>query len=156
MAASMKYRILISTGLGLLTFLFITAKWHVVADYYGEADCNFVLSGFPLPYIVDWGIISRFGNSGDTAINALSLTIDIVFYVALVFGVTFVRGKIFTQPTQAMKVLSTVLCVVGVACTGYYFWMVISTGDLHPWFENGYRLKAVEFMNADEIFKNMK
>lgn len=153
---AMKFRVMLSVGIGLLLFLFVPVKWLVVADYAGEPACNFVLSGFPLPYIVDWGIISRFGNSGDTAVSYLNLSVDVLFYIGLTFGVTFLRGKVYTQPSQAMKVTSVILCVAGLICFAGSLWLMLTFGDLHSWFQNGYTVETVEFFSADGIFRNMK
>ena len=150
------YRILFSIGLGSLLFIFLTAKWLVTANYSGEANCNFILSGFPLPYMVDWGIISHFGNSGDTAISFMNLSVDILFYVALTFAITFIRKKVFSQPTTAMKTISVLLSVAGIAFCSYYLRAVTTFGDLHPWFENGYQIKAVQFMDDDELTEKLK
>lgn len=151
----MKIRILFSLAIGLLSLFWITAKWYVVADYYEYGTCDFVLSGFPLPFCVDWGIISRFGNSFDTALNYTNLMVDILFYTGIPFGLTFLSGKPFKEPSKVLRASTWVLVCFACLHTAYVFWLM-TIGDLYPWFDKGYDIQAVEFLNADNIYKNMR
>lgn len=149
----MKIRLLFSLAIGLLAIFWLTAKWHVTASYYGIDNCEFVLSGFPLPFYVEWGIVSRFGNSFDTALSYSNLVVDILFYTGVPFGLTFLTGKIFKTPTKGLKITAWVLFSLACLHTAYIIF-IMTAGDMHPWFDKGYNIIAIEFWNADNIYKS--
>lgn len=102
----MKIRLLFSFAIGLLAFNLLPVKWYVKANYYGFDNNDFVLSGFPFPYVVDSGIVGSFGNSFDTSINFVNFVVDILFYWSVFFGLTYVRSKTFTSPTKGITITS--------------------------------------------------
>ncbi len=141
----MKNRALFSLAICLLVFPWLTVKWHIVATYYGWDNSEFILTGFPFPYAVESGIVGRFGNSMETALNYFNLIIDLLFYWAIFLGFSYWMRNLFPKPSKELRVIAWLLLSIGLIFNAVYFYVLISEAK-HPWFESGYEILYIEFL----------
>ncbi|MCB9235570.1 MAG: hypothetical protein H6581_28195 [Bacteroidia bacterium] len=147
----MTYRLLTSFSAALIAFTWLSPYWHVLASYNGSVEeYDFILKGFPLPWMVTDGIVAVFGNSFDIAVCLVNGLIDLAFWLTCFWGLTFSLRRYFNDPSKGLIIFIWIWVGLGVLHE-WGLMLVVVMGDLHPWFQDGYKVISVGFDNAEMV-----